>query len=217
MTAEIQMRDCPGWLRNIANNHVYDKEIELPWRNLLRDSLFCPLSGFDTSPIKKYEGKIYSFVFADHEASKEQILAFIKSIPDYSVFELRAYDYYEELEPDTFKILQTNKNDGNRKEIMFYLPDPDPCVWAVLKKDDSNSKSQENRISILFFCQESCLAFNLTYKRYGVAPKFILLPADSEREYWTDLKNPGMGFMRILRETFPEFQNENIERRDEAE
>ena len=210
MITEIPNSDCPEWLRGISNNHVYDKEIEIPWHDLLKDSIFCPLSGLDPSPIQTFEGKVHSFVFADHEVSKEQILEFIKSIPSYTVFDLRVYDYYEDLEPDSLKFIQTTKGDGKTRDLMFYAPDPDPCVWAILKKSNSTSESDGNRISVFFMCQESCLAFNLTYKRYGIAPKNILLPRDSGREYWTDLKKPNTGLMRMVKEAFPEFSEQHV-------
>ena len=150
MTDEIPKTDCPDWLRSIANNHIYDKGIEIPFQWLLKDSLFCPLSGLDHYPIKKFQGRIHSFVFAEHESSKEQILSFIKSIPGYSLFDYRSYECYEELEPNSIKLLQTRKTDGRTKDIIHYLPDPDPCAWAVLKRDGATKGCGNERNTIIF-------------------------------------------------------------------
>ena len=74
----------PAWLEAILNGNV---DIQLPLKDVLKDSLYYPASGLNGTPVKYLAGNVWSYIYADYAIERDKYLYIATSFPGHRIVE----------------------------------------------------------------------------------------------------------------------------------
>lgn len=170
-------------LDNLTKEQIEQEEI--PFEDLLRDSVYYPACNLDGRPIR-YCNTIWrklgvnSFVYCDFDVSEDQFLKEMEHICGYKVLGHRALRQDEYI-PEGWKLELVKDNDGEEGSHCYYwdtfLGNPGPgkfAHWVVYER--VGYKGYEHgpkRFSLLYIGGEGLATFQQLYCHYRVAPKMI--------------------------------------------
>jgi len=186
------------WLKSILeDDDEFNKPLNL--NILLENSLYYPCSGFDSSPIDKFAGNIFSFIYVDILTKSKEHLDWIKSEltfnpfghknnPNASLVKKRKVKWSEIIPKNWSPSINPTYRDENIEELMRWqkkLAPPRYLYWSIWKKnDDSVQDTDDSRyFSLLYFggCEMNA-AYQALYNRLNIKPRILAI------------LNPGMGF-----------------------
>ena len=198
---QLPLAQQPTWLSYIDQEHF--SAIKFPILELLKNSLYYPSSGFDGDPIKHLYGNIHSFVYVDYGKSSEELELDINKYGFIGFRKIAERAIYEkELAPLGWSAPKLEVKDGdfsvclgNRKRFF--------CRWFVFeRKEQITPDSVPQRFSLLYICQDGCIAYKTLFNENSIAPKAIAIiqPGHAFGLNWTDFTDSTSMLYRTVHE-----------------
>jgi hypothetical protein len=185
MFEEVTKAEMPEWIKNPA---------EFDIRDVLKDSMYYPASGYDGHPVEYFLGNVYSFIYVDYSISRENLLEEITNngFRGYRII-LQLPISESQLAPNGWRIRAT----PDRAE--YHQPDHYSDVfekpfaeWFIFERTEEYGEDHNpSRFSLLFICADGAAAYQALYLENRMAPKIlaIIQPGEAFGCNWTDFTN----------------------------
>ena len=157
MIPQLPEIPAPVWLTELSPTTMTNGRF--PLRELLRDSLYYPCSGFDGDPVKHLAGNILSFVYVDYGPTPEDLRAEL---------EKPGFNGYNPLSrPRRVEPQELTPRGPHWREPTF-------CIWSVFQRQEGyNAAYGPNRFSLLYIGGEAVETFQALYISDWMAPKAV--------------------------------------------
>ncbi len=191
MLSQLDSKPVPGWLRNLTAESIC--ECVFPLKQILKDSLYYPSSGFDGDPVKYLAGNVHSFIYVDYGHGKDEFEHALeqRGFHGYELVAKRSVTR-QELAPRGWKPVLPTPDDGNPYQSRHHASEP-YCVWAVFQRAaEVPADHGPDRFSLLYLCADGVAAFQALYLGNAAVPKVIALiqPGHGFGGNWTDFTDP---------------------------
>lgn len=192
--------DIPTWLVSLTSASFMNEPF--PLRELLKDSLYYPSSGFDGRPIQHLAGNFLSFIYVDYGYSHgEFMIELNKGFRGYDLLAERAVTE-QELTPHGWHPMPPTYGDGNPSKYRDkgWIKEPF-CSWSVFQLREGFSDNHgPSRFSLLYLCADGVAAFQALYVANSAAPKAVAViqPGHGFGFNWTDFTDPNRIFARSV-------------------
>jgi len=162
----IEKIEVPSWL--------FSKDYVFNIKDILKDSLYYPCSGFDGEPVRYFRGNVHSFVYVDYNKSRADLI---------HELEVNGFRDFRVVRQESILEKQLTPHGWNAK----FLPMPSEyvvpqhikpyCEWVIFEN------SVGERFSLLQQCAEAVATYNALYLSNGLSPRIIMI----------DRAGPGFG------------------------
>jgi hypothetical protein len=191
MISELPIIKEPAWLSNCSKDSIVNDPF--PLKDILKNSLYYPSSGFDGDPIKYLGGNILSFIYVDYGNSQDEFQnALINSgFNGYEPVFSRTVTEHE-LVPKGWRPSMPSPSDSYMRNNPSSVEKPF-FLWTVFQRNNSLSDEHgPNRFSLLYLYAEGAAAFQMLYVRNKVIPKGIAViqPGHNFGGNWTNFTDP---------------------------
>lgn len=199
MLSQLDSKPVPGWLRNLTAESI--REGAFPLKQILKDSLYYPSSGFDGDPVKYMAGNLHSFIYVDYGHGRDEFERALEQ-PGFHGYELVAKRSVtkQELAPGGWKPILPAPEDGNPYQSPHDGIEP-YCIWAVFQRAAEVAADHgPDRFSLLYLYADGVAAFQALYLGNAAVPKAIAViqPGHGFGGNWTDYTNPELIFARSV-------------------
>lgn len=199
MLSQLGHEAVPEWLRNLTMASIRDGQV--PLKQILKDSLYYPSSGFDGDPVKYLAGNLHSFVYVDYGHGKA---AFERAL------EHRGFNGYELIGKRSVTMQELVPNGWHPKPpAPMYGHPPQSwrgvgapyCIWTVFqRRAEISADHGPDRFSLLYLFADGVAAFQALYLANAAVPKAIAViqPGHSFGGNWTDFTDPNQMLARSV-------------------
>lgn len=185
----LPFRADPAWLSKLTSDSIVNGPF--PLRDILRNSLYYPASGFDGNPIRHLAGNIHSFIYVDYGYERD---VFDRALHEegfrgYEILATREVTE-QELVPHGWHPIPPMPYEGRPSADACKVPF---CLWAVLqRRADMLPSHGPERFSLLYLCADGAATFQALYLANGLAPKAIAIiqPGHGFGGNYTDFTDP---------------------------
>lgn len=205
---QLPLMEQPQWLSSIDQDNI--SSIKFLAIELLTNSLYYPSSGFDGDPIKHLYGHIHSFIYVDYGKSSVELELDINKFGFVGFRKIveKAIDE-KELVPLGWSVPKVEEKDGDFSVCLLNRK-PFFCRWYVFEREEQITEGTvPQRFSLLYICQDGCIAYKTLFNENSIAPKAIAIiqPGHAFGLNWTDFTDTKSMLYRTVHENsagFPE-------------
>jgi hypothetical protein len=199
MIGSLSWKDEPAWLSRLTAESIQNGRF--PLRNILRNSLYYPASGFDGDPVKYLAGHIHSFIYVDYGQEEEAFerALHVPGFRGYRVLGKRAVAG-KELIPRGWDLQSLPPWDRSPVEWPDAYGAPF-CTWVVFeRRPDIDDELGPSRFSLLYWWHEGVAAFQALYLSRRLAPKAVAIiqPGYGFGRNWTDFTEQDGVLARVV-------------------
>jgi hypothetical protein len=199
MIIELPVMNEPTWLSNCSKDSIENDHF--PLKNLLRDSLYYPSSGFDGDPVKFLGGNILSFIYIDYGNSQEEFQNALAKpgFRGYKPITSRTVTEHE-LAPNGWCPSIPSSSNG-------YIRAPSSsgerpfCQWTVFQRNKGLSEEHGPiRFSLLYLYADGVAAYQALYIANKSVPKAVAIiqPGHAFGGNWTDFTDHNEIFAKSI-------------------
>lgn len=190
MAKQLTAMSEPVWLSRLTADSIVNGSF--PVRDILRNSLYYPASGFDGDPIKYLGGLFRSFVYVDYGLEQEE---FDQALHDRGFRGYRVLAKRAVAASELFPRGWTSEPRDSRDTMPpgWDGPKGKPfCTWVVFEHSHDDLSECGERFSLLYWHHDGVEAFQALYVARRLAPKAIAIiqPGYGFGGNWTDFTNP---------------------------
>lgn len=170
MKKQLPERPIPEWILSV------DKDSEFSIANVLENSIYYPACNTDGSMLEAFGGFAHSFVYADPNITKEQLIKRIPKVAGYSVLFTRDI-LKEQLCFKPFNLVRPIPEiDGDPKEFRITDEFKPYALWVVFQRNSfTNPSHGPKRLSLLFIAGEGIATYQAIYNSNKIRPLAIVL------------------------------------------
>jgi hypothetical protein len=169
----------PAWLEAILHGNV---DMQLPLKDILKDSLYYPASGLNGTPVKFLAGNIFSFVYADYDVTREQFLHNLNGSEPECGFKGYRVVFQRDLVrndivPPNWRPAMLLQSEQQRRSLLERERECEPFGhWSVWQRNaNAEGTCDAPAFSFIFFAGEMSAIYQGLYCRLCIAPKILAL------------------------------------------
>jgi len=200
MITNLPITEAPDWLMNANSEKPHSLP---PIKELLKNSLFYPSSGFDGTPIAHLSGNFYSFIYVDYGYNSTELDNNLLNSGFLGYEAILSIDVNEkELSPNGWTPREATVNNGNPNKYQSWIKKPF-AKWIVFQRHtDLDDNHGAERFSLLYICAEGLSTFQALYLSNNCVPLAVAIirPGTGFGCNWTDFTEQEMIFARTVLE-----------------
>ena len=198
----------PRWLREILDDPEQRRDYTFGLKDILTDSVYYPACRLDVTPIKPLAGNVYSFVYVDYMALRNQAPEDLNveniSIKGYERIHVQDIVYADIIPVGWEAPLQPSGSDEDLRKMRNRKRRCRPFTyWSVWKRSsDFGEEHGPDGLSLLYVGGEACEIFQALYTCNKIAPIVlaIIQPGSAFGGGWTRLESDDGYFKKTVTE-----------------
>lgn len=178
----LPLNEVPEWLESavIRKKEYDDKSLPIPFKDILKGSLYYPESGVDGTQLGLYAGYIHSFVYVDCGIREREVKEFIHSRPPIGYRCVLEREFRKDELPSEMKTAVKVKN--MRSMLTYLMEDRDVFEpyhpfygnWSVWEREeDLNDLHGPKLLSFMYCIAEAASLYNRLYVNLKASPRIL--------------------------------------------
>ncbi len=189
----LSRRPVPLWLSKLDVSSL--KSVELPLKELLKDSLYYPACRFDGRSIQFLGGFVHSFIYVDYGVEEDEV------IQEFRYDGFLGYELVGEKELMLSEIFSGDcelqlpsqyAHEINRYNFQSRWRKKPFARWMIFSRQENYSEGHgPSRFSVLYICADGVATYKNLYCHNNLAPEIIAIisPGTGLGGNWTDFRS----------------------------
>lgn len=198
MLDALAKKPLPEWMASATT------DMSVPWRELLKESLYYPSCGIDGRPVQYFGGHCHSFVYADYGYPFESIYTLLTQEAAFFGYRLKSSRRLEDSEVDLVSAWQSihldPRIDGNPNQFRDRHVSP-YAFWCIFERlDEISDEHGPLLFSLLYLGMDGVAAFHALYIARQVSPAVVAIiqPGEGFGWNWTHFFDTKQIFCRTV-------------------